>query len=562
MKRLFVFGLIVACLRVGFATAAFAVGVAPSALIKESDANAAGLTRAWFGQISINSDFEKVTSATIQDGVLFTTTDSGVLQAFDAEKGTALWTVAVGDEYLLPPAVNSKVVAAVCGDHLHIFDRFTGEKLDETELYSLPSASPAMTEREVYIPTFGEKVFSYPIKPEKKESLAVSSTVANIDAIVKDLNEVAPRMEEKLASFKREYESDFRMVPLDTVIPLTTASFGVSMSQPVVGTQTADLDVVSWLSDQGWLLLSGMARNAGDAPFRLLYKFQARPYFSFLNERRLGNRALIPRVDVASIPFFTPQDVSIQNMAIAPQRRKGGLFIIGSRSGHVFAMNDVTGALRWTYLTETPVSERVSAFGNQAFIPTENGDFFAVSLEEGREIWRASNLVRTVAVSNSRLYAVDHLDRLAILDRETGARVKTLDIGNTQFQIFNAETDRIYLVSSDGLIQCLRETQQVEPLRYREACEKTNARILEELAAEESGRASESDETKVEDSADDEENSEEEDDAFSDSSSSKSDDSSDDEDDVFGSSDDEEDDAFGDAGGDDSDFGSDEDDPF
>jgi hypothetical protein len=200
---------------------------------------------------------------------------------------------------------------------------------------------------------------------------------------------------------------------------------------------------------------------------------------------------LAPRDDVSSVPFYVPQDLSAQNMSLEPSRRKGGLAIVGTDSGNVFAINDANGKVRWTYLTQSPVSERVSAFKDFAatkqlaynvYIPVESGDFFALDLKTGLENWRASGVKRLISASATRLYVFDQLDRLAVLDRANGSRLKTLTLAPTKFQIFNQETDRVYLVSADGLIQCLRETQQVEPLQHRdETCADVAARLAKAI---------------------------------------------------------------------------------
>ena len=90
MKRLFTATAILLSLCAFVVSNAYAVGVAPSKLIAEADANAVGLTRAWFAQATLNRDLEEVQSASFQDGVLFITTTDGFLQAFDAETGSAL----------------------------------------------------------------------------------------------------------------------------------------------------------------------------------------------------------------------------------------------------------------------------------------------------------------------------------------------------------------------------------------------------------------------------------------------------------------------------------------
>lgn len=481
MKRHFAISIVFLSM-CAFCAAAFAD--APSQLIPESDANAVGMTRAWFAQATVMRGQEEVTSATLQDGTLFITTERGRLQAFDAETGVTLWTVDCGEGYLLPPGVNSKIVAAISGTNLLVYDRFTGKKLSETLLYGDPSAGPVVSEREIYVPLFSQRVMSYPIVREKKEAEKLAVTLNSMNEAVADLGQAADYWTKKFGEYNKKLDAEsFAIEDINKERPYSCASFGTPMVPPIMGTQSYELDVVGWTTDQGWLILGEMTRRGDEDPFKLLYKLQARPNFSHLNSSRVGNRALIPRDDVESSPFFVPEDKSMQNMRLPSERRKGGLFIIGSESGHVYAMNDVTGMLRWTYLTPGSVSERITAFDDHAYIPTSNGDLYAVALKTGDEVWKTQDVVKTVAASSSRLYVFDSRGRLVMVNRANGEREKVLAIGQTKFQVFNQETDRVYVVTADGLIQCLHETQLAEPIRHREPLAAISARITAEMEA-------------------------------------------------------------------------------
>ena len=417
----------------------------------------------------------------MQDGLLLVTTTDGYLQAFDAETGNTLWVVNVGDEYLLPPAVNSEVVAAVCGTTLTIYERSSGKVLDRSELPGQPSSGPSLSDRNCFIPVFSRKILSYPIEKDKNELLTQDKTVALMKAQIEDNKTAGPEFLAKFDETKRASEERYMIKPLNEMQPFQTATFGIAFMAPVIGTQTYPQDVLGWTTDEGALLLSNYVRNEGDVPFKLLYKLTARSSFSFIDERRLGNKAQVPSSDLASTPFFVPEDKSEQNMRVEADRRRGGMYIIGSRSGHIYALNDVAGQLRWTYLTDTSVNERISAFGDFAFIPTYNGDYFAVALRDGKEVWKATGIKRTVASSASCLYVIDNLDRLAVIDRSSGRRVATLDVNAPKFQVFNEWNDRVYLVTADGLVQCLREIRQETPVVHRESCQQIHDRLLAEL---------------------------------------------------------------------------------
>ena len=56
--------------------------------------------------------------------------------------------------------------------------------------------------------------------------------------------------------------------------------------------------------------------------------------------------------------------------------------------------------------------------------------------------------------------------QLAVLDAASGARLGAMPIPGLELQIVNADSDRIYLGTTTGLIQCLREVQQTKPLEH------------------------------------------------------------------------------------------------
>ena len=72
---------------------------------------------------------------------------------------------------------------------------------------------------------------------------------------------------------------------------------------------------------------------------------------------------------------------------------------------------------------------------------------FALDGQTGAERWFAPHIVQFCSVSASHVYAIDHLDRLTILDSQRGTRLATLPLGDVQIKMLNQQTDRIYLAS-------------------------------------------------------------------------------------------------------------------
>jgi hypothetical protein len=68
------------------------------------------------------------------------------------------------------------------------------------------------------------------------------------------------------------------------------------------------------------------------------------------------------------------------------------------------------------------------------------------------------------AASAERVYAFDHLNTLVVLDAASGATLNRMPSDGLSTALVNDQTDRLYLVSSDGRVQCLHEIGLTQPL--------------------------------------------------------------------------------------------------
>jgi hypothetical protein len=89
-----------------------------------------------------------------------------------------------------------------------------------------------------------------------------------------------------------------------------------------------------------------------------------------------------------------------------------------------------------------------------------------LSTENGEQLWQAGRVERFVAASPERVYGMDRWSNMYILDRATGAlRARVSSRGSTM-PLVNQQTDRLYLASPTGLVQCLHEIGIEEPIQY------------------------------------------------------------------------------------------------
>ena len=79
-------------------------------------------------------------------------------------------------------------------------------------------------------------------------------------------------------------------------------------------------------------------------------------------------------------------------------------------------------------------------------------------LKEGSESWFNPDIARILAVTPNRVFGLDKKGDMRIVDTETGKALRTVQTGGVSIPITNHLTDRIYLASTDGLIQCIESS--------------------------------------------------------------------------------------------------------
>ena len=87
-----------------------------------------------------------------------------------------------------------------------------------------------------------------------------------------------------------------------------------------------------------------------------------------------------------------------------------------------------------------------------------------LAAETGNERWFSADVAKFLSASSTRLYTADETGRLLILDRRSGAQLGNMATELLPIKVQNTQTDRIYLATDTGLLQCLREIDQVKPL--------------------------------------------------------------------------------------------------
>jgi outer membrane protein assembly factor BamB len=148
-----------------------------------------------------------------------------------------------------------------------------------------------------------------------------------------------------------------------------------------------------------------------------------------------------------------------------PGYRKPIIFV-GSLDGYVYAVDEISGVQQWKFSVGDPIAVSPAAIENHVFVCSQAPRIYCLSIEGGNELWRAANVDRFVAASPDRVYGMDPWSNLYILDRASGTQLGRIEFRGSTIPLVNQATDRLYLASPTGLVQCLHEIGIEEPIRY------------------------------------------------------------------------------------------------
>ncbi len=202
--------------------------------------------------------------------------------------------------------------------------------------------------------------------------------------------------------------------------PELLSSIGRVLEQPVLGQRS-----IAWSTDKGNVYVAGTAKAS-----------------MWYSVNTLGKV-------IAPIAYQAP-----------------GRYVANCQNGFVYCVDEVTGDMVWRQsLGESLINEPVLV-KNRAYIVSRDKNCYCLDMRDGSIIWSQPNVKQIVAASSKRLYALDRLGNLMILDLKSGGRFNTVAAGKIDYVVSNPLTDRIYMGTRSGLIQCIRETHQVYPLLH------------------------------------------------------------------------------------------------
>ena len=148
---------------------------------------------------------------------------------------------------------------------------------------------------------------------------------------------------------------------------------------------------------------------------------------------------------------------------LAPAASIENTAFLATNEGFLYAIDADKGQQLWRASVGVSVDRPAVALPGSVYVGSEAPALHAFDPALGAPRWTAPGISDFVAASAQHVYGVSPDGRLSVLDAETGRVVAHLPGVSGLVPVTNSETDRLYFLSSSGLVQCLHETSAKEP---------------------------------------------------------------------------------------------------
>ena len=130
-----------------------------------------------------------------------------------------------------------------------------------------------------------------------------------------------------------------------------------------------------------------------------------------------------------------------------------------TRNGVIYSFDLQSDRLMWRYASGCETREPVAVVGGVLYFATRDYGMFALSAATGESLWPQSyaSAKKFLAASSTHVFCISDLGHLATLDAQTGHPIGRIPINMSDQGFSNMQTDRAYIVTESGVLQCLHE---------------------------------------------------------------------------------------------------------
>lgn len=372
-----------------------------------------GLTRGWFAQAAVAFEQYPVADAVYHSGELFVLSKAGSLTCFNAVTGEQRWMVRVGDPKnpYLPLGVGDSAVAVVNGSHLYVIGRKDTKVVVEKDREFLTAAQSAAKKGQPVVIEYktiartGKIIMEFKTQYIPSGAPAVTADrvfVPNMSGLI-DVYDMTPGKEGK---FYCAIQADGMVVE----------------GAVAAGSHCA------WLSVKGTLGVT-------------------------------ASEVVGPRESTA-------YNYRMRGTATVPPTARGNSIFAATSIGEISQFSTKLSEPIWTTSIGAKPRQSPIAIGPALYVTTMDYRLFKLNSADGREQWQTAGIRQFVAQSSTKVYVIDEVKRLAILDLQSGAILRSIAIPADKRVLANPHSDQVFLVSDHGLVEEIHESALVTRLDY------------------------------------------------------------------------------------------------
>jgi len=140
------------------------------------------------------------------------------------------------------------------------------------------------------------------------------------------------------------------------------------------------------------------------------------------------------------------------------------LVFFASVDGNVYSAETLKGSIVNRFSAGEPISTTPVVVRDQVYVVTDQGTLFCAGADDAQERWFVAGINSLLAANFDRVYCLDRNNRLVGIDAASGNRLAAINVGSVDYSFLNTQSDRIYVGTTAGVLQCLRESRQHYPL--------------------------------------------------------------------------------------------------
>ncbi len=140
--------------------------------------------------------------------------------------------------------------------------------------------------------------------------------------------------------------------------------------------------------------------------------------------------------------------------------------LYATKHGTLYSMDPSPPRIRWRYPTGDWTHQQPIPIGGRVYYITDILGLHAIDLKTGKALWNTRQIGRFVAATDRHVYVLDRAKRMVVLNAENGNRLAVFHTEELDLTFTNIYTDRIFIGTKRGLLQCVHEIANEWPVMH------------------------------------------------------------------------------------------------